>query len=353
MKLKYTITLLATLVVSMLTTTASYAQILEALFGAAQGYLESRIDNSSSLPTSQDKENARTVLNFLSNEVGANQNARNATRDAYQGNYTGAVIQGTQTIMNATGNHNYDTYLNSANQINNANREYKQDIQNGMDREVALDKRNTTIGYSAAESIIEFQDRIAREKLEKARQQREAERQSRENNNYYEAPIYNENNTRTTASNLNVLGDVLIAHISTSDVLDAMPDKTKAEKDLEKFYEELQNQLQAMATEYQTKIQYYEDNQATMSGLMKQSKEKEIVDLQNRIQQFQKSAESEFEAKRVELLKPILSKIQNAINAVASENGLSYVIDISTGAAVFMGEDSIDITYMVMKKLGI
>ena len=111
MKLKYTITLLATLVVSMLTTTASYAQILEALFGAAQGYLESRIDNSSSLPTSQDKENARTVLNFLSNEVGANQNARNATRDAYQGNYTGAVIQGTQTIMNATGNHNYDTSL--------------------------------------------------------------------------------------------------------------------------------------------------------------------------------------------------------------------------------------------------
>lgn len=332
---------------------ASYAQSWgEILLGVGSALLENHIDNSNRY-SSQDKESMRNSINTINNSINVNQNARNATRDAYNGNYTGTVIQGAQTIMNATGNYQYDTYLNTANQINTANREYKQDIQNGMDREVALDKRNTTIGYSAAESIIEFQDRIAREKLEKARQQREAERQSRENNNYYEAPIYNENNTRTTASNLNVLGDVLIAHISTSDVLDAMPDKTKAEKDLEKFYEELQNQLQAMATEYQTKIQYYEDNQATMSGLMKQSKEKEIVDLQNRIQQFQKSAESEFEAKRVELLKPILSKIQNAINAVASENGLSYVIDISTGAAVFMGEDSIDITYMVMKKLGI
>ena len=206
MKLKYTITLLATLVVSMLTTTASYAQILEALFGAAQGYLESRIDNSSSLPTSQDKENARTVLNFLSNEVGANQNARNATRDAYQGNYTGAVIQGTQTIMNATGNHNYDTYLNSANKINNANRDYNQNINNGMDRQEALDKRNKTIGYSAAESAIELQDKIARERAEKARQQREAEQKSWESNSYYTTPSYNsynESNPKTSTSSFN------------------------------------------------------------------------------------------------------------------------------------------------------
>lgn len=350
---KYTIIVLSVLTTSILSASASYAQSWgEILLGVGSALLENHIDNSNRY-SSQDKESMRNSINTINNSINVNQNARNATRDAYNGNYTGTVIQGAQTIMNATGNYQYDTYLNTANQINTANREYKQDIQNGMDREAALDKRNTTIGYSAAESIIEFQDRIAREKLEKARQQREAERQSWESNNYYEAPIYNENNTRTIASNLNVLDDILIAHISTLDVLDAMPDKTKAEKDLEKFYEELQNQLQAMATEYQTKIQYYEDNQATMSSLMKQSKEKEIIDLQNRIQQFQKSAESEFEAKRVELLKPILNKIQNAINAVASENGLSYVIDISTGAAVFMGEDSIDITYMVMKKLGI
>ena len=149
-----------------------------------------------------------------------------------------------------------------------------------------------------------------------------------------------------------MFGEALIAHINTAAVLDAMPDKVRAEKDLENYYGELQNQLQAIVNEYQTKIQYYEANQTTMSDFVKQSKEREIVDLQTRIQQFQANAESEFEAKRTELLRPILSKIQNAINTVASETGLSYVIDISTGAAVFLGEESIDITYMVMKKLG-
>ncbi len=132
---------------------------------------------------------------------------------------------------------------------------------------------------------------------------------------------------------------VKIAHVNTAEVLDAMPDKAKAEKNLEKYYDELQNQLQAMAKEYQTKMQDYEANQATMSNLVKQSKEKEIVDLQTRIQQFQVNAENEFEAKRAELLKPMLDKIQNAINTVGKEKGYTYILDLATGAAVYVGDD--------------
>ncbi len=337
----------------MLPTSVTYAQGWgEALLGVGSALLGNHIDNSSKY-SSEDKNNMKNVLNALSNELNINQNAANATIDACQGNYSGAIIQGTQTILNATGNYQYDTYLNSANQINKANQEYNKDIQDGMDKNEALDKRNTTLGYSVAESVIELQDKIARERLEKARQQREVERQSRESNNNYSTSNYYETNTRTTSSNPNMSGGVLIAHINTAAVLEAMPDKVRAEKDLEQYYRGLENQLQAMANEYQTKMQDYEANQSTMSSFVKQSKEKEIIDLQNRIQQFQANAEGEFEAKRAELLKPILNKIQNAINAVASENELSYVIDISTGAAVFLGEDSIDITYMVMKKLGI
>ena len=136
---------------------------------------------------------------------------------------------------------------------------------------------------------------------------------------------------------------VKIAHVNTAEILDVMPDKGKAEKDLEKYYGELQNQLQTMAKEYQTKMQDYEANQATMSNLVKQSKEKEIVDLQTRIQQFQANAEQEFEAKRAELLAPILEKIQNAINAVGKEKGYTYVLDLATGAAVYVGDSDVDI----------
>ena len=146
---------------------------------------------------------------------------------------------------------------------------------------------------------------------------------------------------------------VKIAHVNTAEILDAMPDKAKAEKDLEKYYGELQSQLETMAKEYQAKMQDYEANQATMSNLVKQSKEKEIIDIQNRIQQFQANAEGEFEKKRAELLSPILEKIQNAINAVGKEKGYTYVLDLATGATVFVGDDAVDATKDVKGKLGI
>ncbi len=146
---------------------------------------------------------------------------------------------------------------------------------------------------------------------------------------------------------------VKIAHVNTAEILDAMPDKAKAEKDLEKYYGELQSQLQTMAQEYQTKMQDYEANQATMSNLVKQSKEKEIIDIQNRIQQFQSNAESEFENKRAELLKPILDKIQTAINAVGKEKGYTYMLDLATGAAVYVSDDAVDATKDVKAKLGL
>lgn len=199
---KSTIIVLVILTTAIFPTSESFAQGWgEILLGVGSALLENHIDNSNRY-SSQDKESMKNTINDINKSINVNQNARNATKDINQGNYTGAVIQGTQTIMNATGNHDYDTYLNSANQINKANREYKQDVQNGMDKKEALDKRNTTIGYSSAESIIELQDRIAQERLEKARQQREAERQSWQDESEYSAPSYHETGLSETGSQI-------------------------------------------------------------------------------------------------------------------------------------------------------
>jgi len=142
-----------------------------------------------------------------------------------------------------------------------------------------------------------------------------------------------------------------IAHVNTSEILEDMPGRAKAEKDLETYYNELQDQLRAMYSEYQTKFQDYQANSENMSVLVKQSKEKELVDLESRITNFQNNAETEFDSKRAELLKPLLEKIQNAINAVGKEKGYTYIIDLATGAAVYVGDDAVDITSDVKAKL--
>ena len=144
-----------------------------------------------------------------------------------------------------------------------------------------------------------------------------------------------------------------IAHVNTSEIMNDMPDRPKAEKDLETYYNELQEQLRVMYAEYSSKLQDYQNNAETMSNLVKQSKEKELVDLESRISAFQANAENEFDAKRAELLQPLLEKIQNAINAVDKEKGYTYIIDLATGTAVYVGTDAIDITKDVKAKLGI
>ena len=146
---------------------------------------------------------------------------------------------------------------------------------------------------------------------------------------------------------------VKIAHVNTNEVMNAMPEKTKAEKSLENYYNELQEQLKVMYNEYSTKLQDYQANAETMSNLVKQSKEKELVDLESRITAFQANAENEFEAKRAELLAPLLEKIQNAINAVGKEKGFTYILDVATGTTVYIGTDAVDVTKDVKAKLGI
>lgn len=144
-----------------------------------------------------------------------------------------------------------------------------------------------------------------------------------------------------------------IAHVNTSQIMEEMPERSKAEKSLETYYNELQEQIKTMYGEYQTKLQDYQSNAETMSNLVRQSKEKELIDLESRITAFQSNAETEFDNKRVELLKPLLEKIQKAIDAVGKEKGYTYILDTATGAAVYIGADAVDVTKDVKAKLGI
>ena len=144
-----------------------------------------------------------------------------------------------------------------------------------------------------------------------------------------------------------------IAYVDSSVISESMPEAAKIQQDLQAYYAELQQEYQSMATELQNKYKDYQANEATMSPILRQSKEKELVDLQGRIQEFESNAESALAEKRVELMQPLLEKVQDAINKVGKEKGLTYVIDKALGVVVYIGDDAIDITPDVKNKLGL
>jgi len=144
-----------------------------------------------------------------------------------------------------------------------------------------------------------------------------------------------------------------LGHINSTDLLQAMPEIKQADSTLQTYQKQLEDQNQTMLTEYQSKLADFQKAEATMPDAVKEVKQQELQDLQNRIQQFQSSAQDKFQAKKEELYSPVLKKAEDAIKAVAKENNYSYVFDTSAGAVIYFPPDADDLMALVKKKLGL
>jgi outer membrane protein len=141
-------------------------------------------------------------------------------------------------------------------------------------------------------------------------------------------------------------------HVDSDELLEMMPEKAEAEKQMEAFAKEFQGALESMAKEYESKVADYQAKEKDMTNLVKQSKVKEITDLERRIQEFQSQAQGEIQKKEQELLAPIIEKARKAIDAVATEKGYTYVFDNSSGVLLF-AKDSENLMAEVKAKLGL
>jgi outer membrane protein len=143
-----------------------------------------------------------------------------------------------------------------------------------------------------------------------------------------------------------------LGYIDSNELLEMMPGKDSIQTALQDYGKSLENQLQTMYTEYQTKVQDYQANSRTMSDIIRQTKEKELADLETRIETFRQQADADLQEKQVTLLQPLLDKAKNAINAVAKENGYTYIFDVGTGAFLYY-EKGDNIMPLVKTKLGL
>lgn len=143
-----------------------------------------------------------------------------------------------------------------------------------------------------------------------------------------------------------------LGYIDSNELLGLMPAKDSIQTVLQDYGKSLETQLQTMYAEYQTKVQDYQTNSRTMSDIIRQTKEKELADLESRIETFRTQADTDLQDKQTALLQPLLDKAKNAINTVAKENGYTYIFDVGTGAVLFY-EKGDNILPLVKAKLGL
>ncbi len=145
-----------------------------------------------------------------------------------------------------------------------------------------------------------------------------------------------------------------MGRIPVQDIVMAMPETKTMQTNLEAFSKDLSDNLETMQVEFNNKYVDYQNNVKTYTESIRSLKEKELQDLQTRMQQFEQSARQEIQAKQSELLNPIITKAREAISKVAAEGGFDVVYDESAGSLAYVNNATVvDISPKVKVALGI
>lgn len=142
-------------------------------------------------------------------------------------------------------------------------------------------------------------------------------------------------------------------HVNTQEILTQMPESDTARKKMEAARNDLEQSMEQMQVELNNKYEDYMANRESWSRLVIQTKEQEMQELQQRIQNFQMEAEQDLQEQRNKLYEPVYNKLNEAIQKVGQENGFTYVFDVSAGAVVYQSNQSVNVSELVLKELGI
>ena len=143
-------------------------------------------------------------------------------------------------------------------------------------------------------------------------------------------------------------------HINSQELIGLMPERDSALVKLQNYTNEVEETMAEMQQEYQTKANVYQQKQATWTAAVLEAKQRELLELQQRLEQFNQTAQQEYQQMQQIFLSPVFQKANEAIAKVARNNGVTYIFDLSSGGVIFFDDKvSVYILPMAKSELGI
>ncbi len=142
-----------------------------------------------------------------------------------------------------------------------------------------------------------------------------------------------------------------LGHINTQELFQQMPELNEIKAKMDTLQGMYENQIAAMQEEFNRKVQDFQQTQATMTDGVREFRQQELADLEQRIQTFYQTAQQDIQKKQQEYLMPVHEKMSKAIQQVGQEKGYTYILD--TAALLYVSPDASDIMPEVKAKLGL
>ncbi|MDO8367521.1 MAG: OmpH family outer membrane protein [Saprospiraceae bacterium] len=137
-------------------------------------------------------------------------------------------------------------------------------------------------------------------------------------------------------------------------LLTAIPEVKAADSDLQAFQTQLTKKGQEMVKALQDKAAELDrkEKQGTISPKELEAQSAKLQEEQAAIVKYEEEVYAKLAQKREELFKPILDRVNKAMEDVAKENQFMFVFDQNTQVLLY-ADESLDVTNLVKTKLGI
>jgi outer membrane protein len=145
-----------------------------------------------------------------------------------------------------------------------------------------------------------------------------------------------------------------IGYVDSQSIMDKLPDAKDAQQRIDTQIADWEKELKEMQKEWKDKYDDYERRKLIMGNQKKAEVEKELVTLEEKIDDFRQSkfgVNGELYKKQEEFMKPIQNQVFTAIEEVAVEKELDFVFDRSGDLIFLYAKEEYDITADVLNKL--
>ena len=142
------------------------------------------------------------------------------------------------------------------------------------------------------------------------------------------------------------------AHVNFSELVQLSPEADAARQTMNASSQEANETYAAMVEEFNTKYQTYQTKAGSWTQAIRESKEKELTEIQQRINEFSQSIQVELNQQQETLMAPIYQKAGDIVKELAKKGGYIYVFDMNT-PLYFDASQSDDLTPAARKALNI
>lgn len=139
--------------------------------------------------------------------------------------------------------------------------------------------------------------------------------------------------------------------VDTQNLMQSLPEVKEVQTQLEASMKKYSDEEGKLHQEYDKKLKELQEMDKNTPEAIQKRRIEELQALEQKIQEFRQTAQTDLQRQQEQLLQPVQKKIMDAIQSVGTEGGYTFIFE--NGISLFQGKDVEDVTPAVKRKLGV